>query len=105
MMNKRVRKGAGMTVVSRRTNIFNSIKYSIHSAKPDSLSCADSLSLVSSVSPDSSKRQVCMTSIGAKKTTYWGWVKLKSYVLTIHLGEGDSDLQTLHCLVGHPWLV
>ena len=22
------------------------------------------------------------------------WMKLKSYILTIHLGEGDSDLQT-----------
>ena len=26
-------------------------------------------------------------------------------VLTMHLREGDSDLQTPHCLVGHPWLV
>ena len=29
----------------------------------------------------------------------------ESYVLTIHQGKGDSDLQIAHCLVGHGWLV
>lgn len=32
------------------------------------------------------------------------WKKLESYTLTFHLEEGDSDLQTSHCLVGYPWL-
>ena len=32
------------------------------------------------------------------------YVKLKSYVLSILLGEGGSDLQNPYCLVGHPWL-
>ena len=34
-----------------------------------------------------------MASIGAKKATFSGKVKLKSYVLTFELGEGDSGLQ------------
>ena len=46
-----------------------------------------------------------MTSIGARKPAYSGYMKLESYVLTLYLGEGDSDLQSLHCLVNHPWLV
>ena len=32
------------------------------------------------------------------------YVKLKCYVLSIHPGEGGSDLQTPYYLVGHPWL-
>ena len=35
---------------------------------------------------------------------YW-CQKTNLFRLTIHLGEGDSDLQTPHCLVSHPWLV
>lgn len=46
-----------------------------------------------------------MASIGASKPTYSGQVKLDSYVLTIHLREGDSVLQTPHFLVDHPCLV
>lgn len=46
-----------------------------------------------------------MASIGPRKPTYSGQVKLDSYVLTIHLGEEDSDLQTPHCIVSHTWLV
>ena len=34
-----------------------------------------------------------MASIGAKKATFSGKVKLKSYDLTFELGEGDSGLQ------------
>ena len=35
-----------------------------------------------------------IASTGARKPTYSGQKKLESYVLTIQLGEGDSDLQT-----------
>ena len=35
-----------------------------------------------------------MANIGARKPTYSEQLKLVSYVLTIHLGKGDSDLQT-----------
>ena len=35
-----------------------------------------------------------MANIGARKPTYSEQLKLVSYVLTIHLGKRDSDLQT-----------
>ena len=46
-----------------------------------------------------------MESVQARKPTYSAYVKLESYVLTIHLGERDSDLQSPNCLVIHPSLV
>ena len=61
--------------------------------------------LASHASPDNSITQRCAWRVlGARKSTYSGQVKLKSYVLTI-LGEGNSDLQNPRCLVSHPLLV
>ena len=84
-------------------NIFYSMKYSIQFAKLDLLL---NLLLFSCASSDNSKRLGCAwRAFGTRKSTYSRQVKLESQVLTIHLREGDFDLQTPHCLVVHPWLV
>ena len=82
------------------------MKRFIQLAKLDSLSCSNAFCLASRAGPDIIKRQMCAwQAFCARKPTYSCWVKLESYILTIYLREGDSDLQTPHCLVGHPWLV
>ena len=82
-------------------SIFYSMKRFIQLAKLDSLSCSNAFCLASRAGPDIIKRQSCAwQAFCARKPTCSWWVKLESYILTIHLGEGDSDLQTPHCLVG-----
>ena len=82
------------------------MKYSIQSAKLDSLSCSNSFCLASRAGPDDSKRQVCMASIWRQKTNLFQVGEARDLCfLTIHLEEVDSELQTPYCLVGHPWLV
>ena len=78
------------------------MKYSTRLVKLDSLSCSNSfcLVLVSVLILAKDRGVHGEQAFGTRKPTYSGYVKLKSYVFTIHLGEGDSDLQTFSSLVG-----